>query len=94
MAALADQAAIALRNARLYEMELREASRERDETLEALRESNEKISRILESITDLFYSLDSEWRFVEINRKHPVPVWQEQRGINREGNLGGLSVRH
>lgn len=43
LAALADQAAIALRNARLYEMELAEASRERDETLEALRESNEKI---------------------------------------------------
>ena len=34
--ALALKAAIALRNARLYEMELAEASRERDETLEAL----------------------------------------------------------
>jgi PAS domain S-box-containing protein len=72
LAALADQAAIALRNARLYEMELREASRERDETLEALHESNEKISNILESITDLFYSLDREWRFVEINRNTQI----------------------
>ncbi|MGH9971461.1 MAG: PAS domain S-box protein [Pyrinomonadaceae bacterium] len=67
LGALTDQAAIALRNARHYEMELAEASRERDETLEALRESNEKVKRILESITDLYYSLDREWRFVDIN---------------------------
>lgn len=67
LAALADQAAIALRNARLYEMEIEEAGRERDETLEALLESKAKIGRILESISDLFYSLDREWRFVDIN---------------------------
>lgn len=69
LSALADQAAIALRNSRLYEMELAEASRERNETLEALRESNERINTILESITDIFYSLDQEWRFVDFNRK-------------------------
>jgi PAS domain S-box-containing protein len=69
LSALADQAAIALRNARLYEMELAEATRERDETFEALRESKQKIVTILESITDLFYSLDSEWRFTDINRQ-------------------------
>jgi PAS domain S-box-containing protein len=67
MAALADQAAIALRNAHLYEMELAEAGRERDQSNEALRESNDKIKTILESITDLFYSLDREWRFTDIN---------------------------
>lgn len=72
LAALADQAAIALSNARLYEMELREASLERDKTLEALRESNEKINNILESITDLFYVLDPEWRFVDINRQTQI----------------------
>ena len=72
LSALADQAAIALRNARLYEMELEEASRERDKTLEALHESNEKISNILESISDLFYSLDREWRFVDINKNTQV----------------------
>jgi PAS domain S-box-containing protein len=83
LAALADQAAIALRNARLYEMELREASRERDETLAALRESNEKISSILESITDLFYFLDHEWRFVEINRNT-----QARFGKSREELIG------
>ncbi len=82
LAALADQAAIALRNARLYEMELEEASRERDETLEALHESNEKISNILESITDLFYSLDREWRFVDINKNTQVRFGKSTRGIN------------
>src|SRR5882672_4969929 len=52
LSALADQAAIALGNARLYEMELAAANRERDETLEALRGSHKRIKRILESITD------------------------------------------
>ncbi|MFN2497917.1 MAG: ATP-binding protein [Pyrinomonadaceae bacterium] len=47
LSALADQAAIALRNARLYEMELAEATRERDETVEALRESKQKIVTML-----------------------------------------------
>ncbi len=83
LAALADQAAIALRNARLYEMELAEASRERDETLEALRESNQKIYTILESISDLFYSLDRDWRFVEINRQT-----EAKYGRSREELLG------
>jgi PAS domain S-box-containing protein len=69
LSALADQAEIALQNARLYEMELAEANRERDESLEALRESNQKIKTILESITDLFYALDRDWRFVEINKR-------------------------
>ena len=68
ISALGDQAVIALTNARLYEMELAQTSRERDETLDALRASNDKINSILESITDLFYSLDREWRFVDMNR--------------------------
>ncbi len=72
LSALADQAAIALRNARLYEMELSEANRERDETLEALRASNKRISRILESITDLYYSLDRDWRFTNVNKQTEV----------------------
>ncbi len=83
LSALADQAAIALRNARLYEMELAEATRERDETFEALRESKQKTVTILESITDLFYSLDSEWRFTDINRQT-----LERFGKTREELLG------
>ncbi|MFN2529922.1 MAG: PAS domain S-box protein [Pyrinomonadaceae bacterium] len=70
--ALADQAAIALRNARLYEMKLAEANRERFESLEALQESNLQIKHILESTTDLFYSLDTEWRFVDVNRQTEI----------------------
>ena len=83
LAALADQAAIALRNARLHEMELAEAGRARNETLEELRESNQTIKTILESITDPFYSLDREWRFVEVNRQ-----WEIRFGKKREEVIG------
>ena len=69
LSALADQAAIALNNARLHEFETGEAMRQRDESLAALRESNRKVNNILESITDLYYQLDSEWRFTDINRQ-------------------------
>lgn len=83
LSALADQAEIALQNARLYEMELAEANRERDETLEALRESNQRISTILENITDLFYELDREWRFVEVNK-----LVEERYGKSRDQLIG------
>jgi len=83
LSALADQAAIALRNARLYEMELAEANRERYETLEALRASNARANRILESITDLFYQLDREWRFTNVNGQTEARL-----GIPREQLLG------
>jgi len=69
LSALADQASIALRNARLYEMELAEATRKRDETMEALRHSHKRVQKILESINDLYYSLDHEWRFSDVNRQ-------------------------
>jgi PAS domain S-box-containing protein len=49
---LARRAALALDNARLY----REARRAREQT-----------GRILESITDAFFSLDREWRFAFVN---------------------------
>ena len=83
LSALADQAAIALRNARLYEMELAEANRERDETLEALRTSNARTNRILESITDLFYQLDRDWRFTNVNGQTEARL-----GIPREELIG------
>jgi PAS domain S-box-containing protein len=83
LSALADQAAIALRNARLYEMELAEANRERDETLEALQASNARTNRILESITDLFYQLDHEWRFTNVNGQTEARL-----GIPREELIG------
>ena len=83
LSALADQAAIALRNARLYEMELAEINREREETLEALKVSNARASRILESITDLFYQLDREWRFTHVNGQTETRL-----GIPREQLIG------
>lgn len=83
LSALADQAAIALRNARLYEMELAEANRERDETLEALRQSNVRANRILESITDLFYELDRDWRFTNVNGQTETRL-----GVPREQLIG------
>lgn len=83
LSALADQAAIALRNARLYEMELADATRERDRTLEALSESNRKISNILASITDLFYSLDRDFRFIDVN-----PQTELRYGRSRKELIG------
>jgi PAS domain S-box-containing protein len=69
LSALADQAAIALNNARLHELETGEALRQRNESLNALRQSNRQINAILESITDLFYHLDRDWRFTEVNSR-------------------------
>ncbi|HZI61773.1 MAG TPA: PAS domain S-box protein [Pyrinomonadaceae bacterium] len=83
LSALADQAAIALRNARLYEMELAEANRERDATMEALQASNARTTRILESITDLFYQLDLEWRFTNVNRQTELRL-----GVPRDQMIG------
>ncbi|HEU4711428.1 MAG TPA: PAS domain S-box protein [Pyrinomonadaceae bacterium] len=83
LSALADQAAIALRNARLYEMELAEANRKRDETLAALRDSKAQTNRILDSITDLFYQLDGEWRFTDVNRQTETHF-----GMTREELIG------
>jgi PAS domain S-box-containing protein len=85
LSALADQAAIALNNARLHEFQTGEAIRQRDESLAALRESNRKINNILESITDLYYQLDREWRFTDINRQTVVRL-----GKTREELLGKL----
>lgn len=69
LSALADQAAIALNNARQHELITSDAFRQRDETLEKLRTSNRKIGAILENITDSFYHLDDDWRFTEVNRR-------------------------
>jgi PAS domain S-box-containing protein len=66
-----------------HQKDLIEAERERDETLAALREANLKISNILESITDLYYQLDREWRFTDINR-----VTVSRFGKSREELLG------
>ena len=63
-------------------MDLSEASRERDETLQALRVER-KDKQHPESITDLFFSLDREWRFVDINRN--VARFVRARRNNREG---------
>jgi len=80
---LADQTAIALNNARFHEMETGEAWRQRDETLNALRESNQKVNRILDSITELFYQLDREWRFLDLNSRV-----EELFGKDREELIG------
>jgi PAS domain S-box-containing protein len=85
LSTVADQAAIALRNALFYEMALSQADRERDETMEALRESNEKIRNILETITDLYYTLDREWRFTEVNRQTEIRFQK-----SREELIGGV----
>ena len=60
-----------------------DAGRKPDETLAALREAHGKINDILESITDLYYQLDRQWRFTDINR-----VTMERFGKSREELLG------
>lgn len=42
---------------------------ERSRTEAALRESTTQISRILESITDAFFAVDSNWRFTYVNQE-------------------------
>jgi PAS domain S-box-containing protein len=83
LSALADQAAIALNNARLHEFQTGEAIRQRDESLAALRESSRKINKILESITDLYYQLDRDWRFTDINGQTVARF-----GLSREELIG------
>src|SRR5258705_5178452 len=85
LTALADQAAIALNNARRHELQTGEAIRQRDESLAALRESNRKINNILESITDLYYRLDREWRFTDFKRQKVARF-----GRSREELLGNV----
>ena len=69
LSALGDQAAIALNNARLHELTTFAALRERDEIVAQLHASNRKVEAILDSITDLYYHLDADWRFTEINKR-------------------------
>jgi len=85
LSALADQAAIALNNSFFHELVTSTAERERDETLAALRQSNEKVTRILSSITDLFYELDLEWRFVDVNKRV-----EELFGMSRDELIGNV----
>ncbi len=51
--------------------------------MQALRASRARISRILESITDLYFSIDKEWRFVDINRQAELKF-----GKNRDELIG------
>ena len=50
---------------------------------EALRESHRRVTRILESITDAFFTVDKDWRFVYLNA-------EAERMIG--GNLVGTSL--
>jgi len=93
LSALADQAAIALRNARLYEMELGDATRERDRTLDALRDSTQRISNILGSITDLFYYLDRDFRFRDVNRQTEIRYGKSDGAEAYDLVLGGDGAR-
>ncbi|HZE68678.1 MAG TPA: PAS domain S-box protein [Pyrinomonadaceae bacterium] len=79
--ALADQAAIALNNARLHELQTREALRQRDESVAALRESEREVNILLDSITDLFYHLDQEFRFTDINSRAEEVMGKQQADV-------------
>jgi two-component system cell cycle sensor histidine kinase/response regulator CckA len=59
METLADQIAVAIENARLYEAVLRELD-EREQAEEALREGEERYKRLLGSVTDYIYTVKVE----------------------------------
>jgi len=65
--ALANQAAIAIENARLYEAAQQEIN-ERQQVEEALRASEEYARRIIDSSLDTIITVDMERRIVEFNR--------------------------
>ena len=52
-----------------------------------LQESNERLTEILESISDGFYALDGNWRFVYMNSSA-----ERQLGMNREELLGKIAT--
>ena len=55
---------------RLLAFEREQAARlQAEETAQALQQANERISNILESITDAFFAVDSEWNYTYVNRK-------------------------
>ncbi len=58
---------VALQNATSILRARQRAEQDLSETQDALRQSNERLTRVLESITDGFLVVDSEWRFTYVN---------------------------
>jgi PAS domain S-box-containing protein len=61
----------------------REAARRENELREQARQAQEQAISILESVTDAFIALDSEWRFTYINAQA-----ERINGIRREDQIG------
>src|SRR5262249_32749122 len=61
----------------------REAARRESELQDEVRKAQEKAASILESITDAFVALDSQWRFTHVN-----PQAERSNGIRREDQIG------
>jgi PAS domain S-box-containing protein len=61
----------------------REAVRRESELLAEARQAQEQAAAILESITDGFVALDSEWRFTHVNAEA-----ERMNGIRREDQIG------
>ena len=78
LSGLAAQAAIAIDNARLFEL----AQRERTETEKA----REQVANILESITDSFSVYDREWRVTYLNKEAEKLL--PRLGLTREETIG------
>jgi PAS domain S-box-containing protein len=61
----------------------REATRRENELREEARQAHDRAAAILESITDGFLALDSEWRFTHVNA-----AAERINGIRREDQIG------
>ena len=59
---------------------LRDAT-ERKQTEDALREANQRTANILESITDAFFALDSQWRFTYVNNQAEILLQRKREGL-------------
>lgn len=59
---------------------LRDAT-ERKQTEDALREATQRTANILESITDAFFTLDTQWRFTYVNNQAEILLQREREEL-------------
>jgi PAS domain S-box-containing protein len=82
METLADQVAVAIENARLYEAVRRELT-EREQAEEALRESEEKYRTLYETMRDAFVSVDMAGHILEFNTAYRDMLGYSEEALSK-----------